>query len=141
MLRGTDAFLAELGLEHAEPTGYEWGDDPGSQTRRAGPTHEVLHRMLESAEALAPFLKLTRGVVFDLLCDLVIEEAERSPFGLVPREQVAEAVGEPATLDSMGLQELLAQAARMADTRLGRPRAPEWAVPLDRCNEPDGSDL
>ena len=54
MLRGIDTFLAELGLERAEPTGYEWGDDPGSQIRRASLTHEVLHRMLESAEALAP---------------------------------------------------------------------------------------
>jgi hypothetical protein len=43
--------------------------------------------MLEAAEQLAPFLKLSRDVVLDLIRDLVIEEAERSPFGLVAREQ------------------------------------------------------
>jgi len=106
MPRGIDAFLAELGLERAEPTGYEWGDDPGSQIQRAGLTHEVLHRMLESAEALAPFLKLSRDVVFGLLCDLVIEEAERSPFGLIPREPVTESARGAATLGSVGITDL-----------------------------------
>jgi len=47
MPRGIDAFLAELGLERPAPSGYEWGDNPGSQIRRAGLTHEVLHRVLE----------------------------------------------------------------------------------------------
>ena len=122
---GIDAFLAELGLECAEHITREWGDDPGSQIQRAGLTHEVLHRMLESAERLAPFLKLSRDVVFGLLCDLVIEEAERSPFGLVPREQVPDSAREPATLGSVSLQELLALAARMADACHGRPGAPE----------------
>ena len=138
MPQGIDAFLAELGLERAEPTGYEWGDDPGSQIQRAGLTHEVLHRVLESAETLAPFLKLSRDVVFGLLTDLVIEEAERAPFGLAPREQVADSAGEPATLGSTSLQELLAQAARMADARHGRPRAPERAVPLDAGDRSKG---
>ena len=108
MPREIDTFLAELGLERADDQIHEWGDDPGSQIQRAGLTHEVLHRVLESAERLAPFLKLSRDVVFDLLCDLVIEEAERAPFGLVAREQVAESAGEPETLSSVGLQELLA---------------------------------
>ena len=130
MPSGTDAFLAELGLERAGPTAQRWGDDPGSQIRRAGLNHEVMGRVLESAERLAPFLKLSRDVAFGLLTDLVIEEAERAPFGLVPREQVAEAAGEPPTRGSTSLQELLVEAARMADARHGRARAPEWAVPL-----------
>jgi hypothetical protein len=83
MPRASDTFLAELGLEHAEPTGYEWGDDPASQTQRAGLNHAVMGRMLEAAEQLAPFLKLSRDVVFGLLRDLVFEEANRAPFGLV----------------------------------------------------------
>ena len=96
--------------------------------------------MLESAEALAPFLKLSKDVVFGLLTDLVIEEAGRAPFGLVPRGQVAESAREPATLDSVGLQELLAGAARMDDARHGSPRAPEWAVPFDCSDEPHRPD-
>ena len=85
--------------------------------------------MLEQAKKLAPFLKLSSEVVFGLLRDLVIEEAERAPFGLVAREQ--------ASPGSMGLQEFLAEAARVADARHVRPRAPEWAVPLDRTGKPD----
>jgi len=42
MPRGIDAFRAELGLEHADPTGYEWGDDPASRIDRAGLDHEML---------------------------------------------------------------------------------------------------
>jgi hypothetical protein len=79
--------------------------------------------MLEEAEKLAAFLKLDREVVFGWLRDLVIDESERSPFGLVAREQAS-----PGT---MSLQEFLAEAARVADARHGRPRAPKWAVPLD----------
>ena len=59
----------------------------------------MLHRVLESAERLAPFLKLNRDVVFGLLTDLVIEEAERSPFGLAARERVADSAREPATTE------------------------------------------
>ncbi len=47
-------------------------------------------RMLESAETLAAFWKVSRDVVFGMLRDLVIEKAERGPFGLVAREQGAE---------------------------------------------------
>jgi hypothetical protein len=64
MPRGIDTFLAELGLEHAEPTGYQRGDDPASQIQRAGLNHAVLSRMLGAVEALAPFLKLDKAVVF-----------------------------------------------------------------------------
>jgi len=42
MPRNTDAFLAELGLEHADPTKCELGDGPASQILRAGLNHEVL---------------------------------------------------------------------------------------------------
>ena len=60
MLRGIDAFLAELGLERADYTIHQWAADPASQICRAGLTHAVLYRILELAEKLAPFLKLTR---------------------------------------------------------------------------------
>jgi hypothetical protein len=36
MPRGTNAPLAELGLERADPTGYQPGDDPVSEIQRAG---------------------------------------------------------------------------------------------------------
>jgi hypothetical protein len=87
--------------------------------------------MLESAESLAPFLKLSRDVVFEMIYDLVIEEAEHSPFGLVAREQGTESEREPAIVGSMSLGELLTEAAKRTDARHGPPRAPEWAVPLD----------
>ena len=83
--------------------------------------------MLESAEALAPFWKLSREVAFSLLRDLVIEESERSPFGLVAREPERE----PGILGSMSLGEILSEAAKLTDARHGPPRAPEWAVALD----------
>ena len=50
---------------------------------------------------------------------------------------VASVAREPASPGSMGLQEFLAEAARVADARHVRPRAPEWAVPLDRTGKPD----
>ena len=50
MPRVSDAFLAELGLKRADHPVHEWGDDPGSEIWRAGLTHPVLCRMLESAE-------------------------------------------------------------------------------------------
>ncbi len=117
-----DALLAELGLQRGDHAVRERGDEPGSEIWRAGLTHPVLCRILESAEALAPFLKLSRDVVFAMLRDLVIEEAERSPFGLVAIEDGAESKREPATLGSMGLQEILAEVARKA--------APSFASPL-----------
>jgi hypothetical protein len=87
MPHASDAFLAELGLQRADHPVHEWAVDPGGKTWRTHLNHPVLLRMLESAEALAPFLKLSRDVAFGLPRDLVIEEAERSPFGLVAREQ------------------------------------------------------
>ena len=111
----TDRFLAELGLESSGPRAQQWGDDPDSKILRANLTHPVLQRMLESAEAPAPFLKLSREVVFAMLRDLVVEEPER----------------EPAELGSIRLQDVLAETARLANARHGPPRAPEWAVPLD----------
>jgi hypothetical protein len=131
MLRGPDAFLTELGLERSGPRADQWADDPRSKMRLAGLNHDVLLRMLESAENLAPFLKLSREVVFDLPYDLVIEEAERAPFGLVAVGEGSASAREQATPGSMILSELLAEAARMADARRGSPRVPEWAVPLD----------
>lgn len=95
--------------------------------------------MLQSAETLAPFLKLDTAVVFGLLQDLVIEEAERSPFGLVASEPESESEPEPANLGSMSLQEILAEWARLADARHGPPRVPEWAVALDAEQENEGS--
>ncbi len=136
MSSATDTFLAELGLHRSGPRPDQWGDDPGSQIRRAGLTHPVLHRMLEQAEKLAPFLKLSRGAVFGLLRDLVIEEAERSPFGLVAIEEQGP---EQASPSSTSFQELLAIAEQMASTRQERPKAPVWAVPLDRTGRPDRS--
>jgi hypothetical protein len=47
-------------------------------------------RVLDSAEALAPSSKLDRAAVSCLLLDSVIEEAERSPLGLVTREPESE---------------------------------------------------
>ena len=88
--------------------------------------------MLESAEALAPFWKVSREVAFSLLRDLVLEESERSPFGLVEREPESE----PVTSGSMSLNEILIEAAKLTDARHGPPRAPEWAVPLDPGEEP-----
>ena len=78
-------------------------------------------------------------MVFDLLRDPVVEEAERSPFGLMAREHEGESEREPATLGSMSLQDVLAETAKLADARHGRPRAPEWAVALDRADNPDRS--
>jgi hypothetical protein len=119
MLRGTEAFLAELGLQRADHPVHEWGDDPGSRTWRAHLTHPVLCRMLEEAESLAPLWKVSREVAFSLLCDLVIEESERSPFGSVAIEEGAEAMapGKP---------------------RQDLPRAPEWAVALDSEQKNEG---
>ena len=94
--------------------------------------------MLESAEALAPFWKVSREVAFTLLRDLVIEEAQRSPFGLVAIEEGAESEREPASLGSMSLGEILSEAAKLADARHGPPRAPEWAVPLDAEDRKEG---
>jgi hypothetical protein len=90
MLHASDTFLAELGLERSGPRPDQWGDDPGRHIWRAGLTHPVLQRMLATAEQLAPVLRLTPEVVFGLLRDLVIEESERSPYGLVAREPEAE---------------------------------------------------
>ena len=72
-----------------------------------------------------------------MLRDLVIEEAERSPFGLVARDPEGESEREPATSGSMSLKEILAEVAKLTDARHGPPRAPEWAVPLDRGDDPD----
>ena len=55
--------------------------------------HQVGRACTAEAEVLAPFLKLNRDVVFAMLRDLVIEEAERSPFGLVAIEEGAEPTG------------------------------------------------
>jgi hypothetical protein len=113
MPRVSDAFLADLGLERSGPRPDQWGDDPESKIWRAGLTHPVLMRMLESAEKLAPYLKLIRDVVLGFLCDRVIEEAERSPFGLAATEEGGEAAREVARFSSMSLQEILADAARL----------------------------
>ena len=131
MPRVSDAFLAELGLEGSGPRPCEWGDDPGSEIQRAGLTHPVLCRMLESVETLAPFLKLNRDVVFAMLRDLVSGESERSPFGLVARDPESDSEREPVASGSIGLGETLSEAAKLIDARHGQPRAPEWAVPLD----------
>ena len=139
ILRGTDFFLADLGLERSGPRPCQWGNDPDSKIRRANLTHAVMSRMLEEAESLAPFLKLSRDVVFGFLCDLVIEEAERSPYGLVAIEEGGESAREQASPGSLRFQELLAIAERMAGSRREPPRAPEWAVSLDRGDSPDRS--
>ena len=93
--------------------------------------HQVGRACTAEAEVLAPFLKLNREVVFAMLRDLVIEESECSPFGLVAREPEGESVREPARFSEMSFAELLAEANRLADARHGQPRAPEWAVALD----------
>ena len=82
---------------------------------------------------LAPFLNLSREVVFAMLRDLVIEEAKRAPFGLVAIEEGAEAelAREAARYRAMSLQEILAECARGADGRHGPPQVPGWAVALD----------
>jgi len=131
MPQASDALLSDLGLQRADHAVHEWSDEPGSKIFRAGLTHPGLHRMLAKAEEWAPMLLLNREVVFSVLRDLVIEESERSPFGLVAIEEGAESEREPTTLDSMSLGEILTEAARLADARNGPPRAPEWAVPLD----------
>jgi hypothetical protein len=77
-------------------------------------------------------------LVFDLLRDLVIEESERSPSGLVAIGEGNESAREPATLGSMGLGEILSEAAKLADARHGPPRAPEWALALDAEQENEG---
>ena len=63
--------------------------------------------MLDSAENLAPFLKLSREVVFDLLYDLLIGEAERAPFGLVAIEEGGEPAPEQPSPGSMRFGEIL----------------------------------
>jgi hypothetical protein len=131
MPRGTDTLLAELGLKHADPTGHEWSNDPASQIDRTGLNHQVLSRMLEAAEALAPFLKLDKGVVFGLIRDLVIEEAGRAPFGLIARDRGPEPPREPTRLGAMRFEGFLAEAVGLIDARRVRPWAPEWAAPLD----------
>ena len=131
MTSGTDAFLAELGLRRADHAIHPWGNGPGSKIQRACLNHTVMSRMLEGAEQFAPSLNLSREVVFALLRDLVIEEAERSPFGLVGRDPESE----PANAGSMSLNELLTEAAKLTDARHGPPRAPEWAVALDAENQ------
>ena len=83
MPKVSDAFLAELGLQRADHAVHPWSDDPARKIQRAGLTHAVMSRMLESAEALAPFVKCDKAVVLGWLRDLVLEESERSPFGLV----------------------------------------------------------
>ena len=88
---------------------------------------------------LAPFLNLSREVVFAMLRDLVIEEAERSPFGLVARDPEGESAREAARFRATSLQEILAEFTRGADGRHGLPRAPEWAMALDRGDNPDRS--
>jgi hypothetical protein len=90
MTRPIDTFLADLGLKRADHPVREWGDDPGSKIRRACLNHTVMNRMQEEAEKLAPFLNLSRDVVFGLLRDLASGEAERSPFDLVAREDEVE---------------------------------------------------
>ena len=105
--------------ERSGPRPREWSDDPGSKIWRAGLTHPVLQSMLESVETLAPFLKLSRDVVFAMLRDLVIEEAERSRFGLVAIEEGAKAM-------------------TPGDARHGPPRAPVWAVALDTADRSSG---
>ena len=95
----SDAFLTDLGLKRADHAVHEWGDEPGSEILRAGLTHPVLQRMLAEAERLAPYLKLSRDVVFGLLPDLVIGELEREltapgPGGAPGRRSVsAESTG------------------------------------------------
>jgi len=138
MPRVSDDFLAELGLQRSGLRADHWGDDPGSEIWRAGLTHPVLHRMLEEAEKLAAFLKLDREVVFGWLRDLVLEESERSPFGLVARDPEGESAREAARFGSMSLQEILAKWARLADARHGPPRVPEWAVALDAEQKNEG---
>jgi hypothetical protein len=138
MSRSIDTFIAELGLKRAAHPTHHGRRGPVAQFERADLNHAVLHRMLEEAEALAPFLKLDRAVVWGLIRDLVLEEAERSPFGLVAREQGAESAREPATLGSTSLQDVLAEHAKLADTRHGRPKAPEWAVALDAEDQSKG---
>ena len=80
MPRAIDTFLAELDLKQADHTSHKRG--PAILMVRADLKHAVLHRMLEEAEALAPFLKRDKEVVFRLIRDLVFEETQRSPFAL-----------------------------------------------------------
>ena len=138
MPQASDTFLAELGLKRFEHAVHPRSDDPGSEIWRAHLTHPVLCRMLESAETPAPFLRLDTAVVFAMLRHLVIEESERSPFGLAAIEQGAESGREPASLGSMSLGELPTEAAKLTDARQGPPRAPKWALALDAEQENDG---
>jgi hypothetical protein len=55
MPRDTDAFLAELGLERADPTGFDLGDDPLSQIERAGLNHAVMGRFQMPPQWRCPF--------------------------------------------------------------------------------------
>jgi hypothetical protein len=94
--------------------------------------------MLAEAEKLAPFVKFDKAVVFGWLRDLVLEESERSPFGLVKRDPEGELAREAARFGSMSLQEILAECTRGADGRHGPPRVPKWAVALDAEQENQG---
>jgi hypothetical protein len=77
MLHVSNALLAKPGLQRADRSVHEWGDETGSRIWRGGFAHPVLQRMLESTEALASFLKLGTDVVFAMLRDLVIGETGR----------------------------------------------------------------
>jgi len=68
--------------------------EPATTSTGRLPPRWVMSRMLESAETPAPVLKLDTEVVFSLLQDLVIEEAERSPFGLVVRLSCSRSLGD-----------------------------------------------
>ena len=72
MPRVSDDSLAELGLRRPAHATYPWSDHPAHKIQRAGLTHAVMSRMLESAEVLAPFVKFDKAVVFGWLRDLVL---------------------------------------------------------------------
>ena len=89
MPRVSDAFLAELGLRRADHPVHECGDDPASRIQRAGLNHEVLSRMLEAAERLAPFLQASGDPRATTLCYSPIESVKLA--GVEPRADLREA--------------------------------------------------
>jgi hypothetical protein len=95
-------LLAELGLQRADHPLHEWTDDPGGKTWRAGLTHPVLQRKLAGAGRLAFYSKPDRDLVLAALRDLLIADAERSPYGLVASEQGAESERELTTPGPQG---------------------------------------